>query len=930
MATSPHSGQDPVQPDNSTVLSPPSSSLHGHSTTGTTIVPFPQGGLSFHQSFDLPSASVSSRYNVPNSWSQTQFLASSSSHFDMNTAQTQMPSLPVPHALSSVSTPTPYLKPTSFPTGYFRPDQSHPFSALSAPASSGGLSYASSTHYPLVHHPSTFSAQAAPVPSPSVPSIHPSLHPTSPPIIMSRPPSHSISPHAPVPLHPIPFDNLNRIISPVIRHTPTPEPPAPPYFQHNLSPRPLSARSLPSPVLTFYCPPQPPPFYPPSRPASLPPTPAHTPLHPFLHVRQLSSLPNTPPSRPRSLHSPIVLPPPHLPPVDPPPVRQPALSTYSKPDFPSLSSIPLLSSANDWSKWYSSVMQVIEATGLFDHIVDVLPTNYLLDPTAYPSFPPTIDIANYSQADLDRYKTWWAQDDIVSFILVGKLGPIPASLIPSKRDAWGNPQRIARDVLRILRTKYGVYDATSAAAVRDSVLSKKVVGGDVTSYVDMWRKAVLQVEGSHWDFSSYEKVQRFADGLPRTYEYEPLRVQIREGFNTHPPHGIISFYDASQAALNIELASRRLSNSHPATSRRSHPSPSTSSTTAPVPPASSDSTPSSTTATRPRCSNCGALGHVAGNCWEPGGGDVGGRDRYLAANPTRPRAHVATVPESSPLDPIIETSESSEIESASVPSSAYLDSEASDPPPLDTAFYLDFANAADPHVLASLADQYNVILDSGCTVHIIRDRKFFWTYDTSLAIPVGTANCGVLKTLARGETRFRVEIDGIYQIFCLKDCLHAPDVPINLLSVGSMTERDMCLVFEKDVTSIHFPDSLPHLSDHTINATVVRRLSFLHLDFVLPPGASSVPPPESLISFPAVELQESDLLFLRVDPSPSLWHRRFGHLGIDATRAVLTKSYATGVKVPTTLPLSRTEMTAFIVFVPLGLHALIPPILNSL
>ncbi|KAF5374000.1 hypothetical protein D9615_009908 [Tricholomella constricta] len=582
---------------------------------------------------------------------------------------------------------------------------------------------------------------------------------------------------------------------------------------------------------------------------------------------QLLLLPLTPPFRqlPLSLPASPVL-------QHPPVQRTP--SNYTKPDFPNLSSIPLLSSANDWGKWHSAVLQVIEATGLFDHIVDILPPDLLLDPTAYPSLPPVIDKARYTPEELDAYQSWWAQDDIVSFVLVSKLGPVPASIIPPKRDAWGNPQRSARDILRILRTKYGVFDAASAALVRESVLLKKVIGNDVSSYVDMWRKAILQVEGTHWDFSPFDKVQRFADGLPRTYEYEPLRVLIREGFNTHPPHGVITFHDASQAALNVELASRRLSNTHNPPSRRSQSSTSTTTSAAnqnTTPTATSDAVNPTSPATRPRCSNCGALGHVAGNCWEPGGGDVGGRDRYLAANPPHPRAHVAIASDPS-LDPIVETVEP-KIESASAPVSVYPLPDAQSPVPSDTALYLDFANAASPVVLASIADRFNAILDSGCTVHIIRDRKYFWTYDTTLAVPVGTANCGTLTTLAKGEVRFRINMDGTDQVICLRDCLHAPDVPINLLSVGSLAEKDMRLVFEKNTTSIHFPDSVPHLSEHPINATVVCRLSFLHLDFVLPSSTAAPSSLDDFLVFPAIEQQPSDLVFPHVELTICYWRQ---------------------------------------------------------
>jgi hypothetical protein len=68
----------------------------------------------------------------------------------------------------------------------------------------------------------------------------------------------------------------------------------------------------------------------------------------------------------------------------------------------------------------------------------------------------------------------------------------------------------------------------------------------------------------------------------------------------------------------------------------------------------------------------------------------------------------------------------------------------------------------------------------------------------------------------------------------------------------------------------------------SFDATIVNCLSMLLLDFIIPPATE--PPSSALASFPI--------------PSNSfeLWHRRFGHLGQDATRDVLTKDYATGIK----------------------------------
>ena len=154
-------------------------------------------------------------------------------------------------------------------------------------------------------------------------------------------------------------------------------------------------------------------------------------------------------------------------------------------------------------------------------------------------------------------------------------------------------------------------------------------------------------------------------------------------------------------------------------------------------------------------------------------------------------------------------------------------------------------------------------------------------------MPVKTANCGFLNSLARGSVHFRITSGGRSAVFVLKDCLHAPDAPINLISVGAMTEKGATFTFAPGITTISFPTSLSSYPNFTFNATLLHRLSFFDCDFVLPttPNVNVVNDPDTalLASFPAIPL------------TPDLWHRRFGHLGRAATHAALTKNYVTGV-----------------------------------
>ena len=107
-----------------------------------------------------------------------------------------------------------------------------------------------------------------------------------------------------------------------------------------------------------------------------------------------------------------------------------------------------------------------------------------------------------------------------------------------------------------------------------------------------------------------------------------------------------------------------------------------------------------------------------------------------------------------------------------------------------------------------------------------------------------------------------------------------------------MQECWMCVHFNEDTTVIHFPSDHPTLAGLSFQVTVLHRLSFLQCDFITPvPSLTD----GTEVTFPT---------FMVAEPTPALWHCCLGHLGLDATQAVLTKDYATGVDWSGTLDLS--------------------------
>ena len=145
----------------------------------------------------------------------------------------------------------------------------------------------------------------------------------------------------------------------------------------------------------------------------------------------------------------------------------------------------------------------------------------------------------------------------------------------------------------------------------------------------------------------------------------------------------------------------------------------------------------------------------------------------------------------------------------------------------------------------------------------------------------------------RGEVHFQVNLDGTECTVRICDCLHAPDIPINLFLVGAMQEKDLVLVFGSKLTMIHLPWTMTEHDGLTIEATFMHRLSFLHCKFLLPPNALSL----VSIADPAAPLHDDPPVVSppRVPANLDLWHFCVSHLGMEATKELLTKSYATGI-----------------------------------
>ncbi len=298
----------------------------------------------------------------------------------------------------------------------------------------------------------------------------------------------------------------------------------------------------------------------------------------------------------------------------------------------------------------------------------------------------------------------------------------------------------------------------------------------------------------------------------------------------------------------------------------------------------------------PQCMNpkCPVpVGHTTVTCWHEGGGDPGGKEQYQEKQKSKQsvRANMATTEMNEPTEPE-PPNESTDTYDCTADSESnedvflsYFGGSYESILPLANAL-LDL-KTDDPRAYYLALEVFKALLDSGTTHHIVRDHEVFHTYDESKALPVKMANCGVLNTFAMGDAHISVDVGGWTATIILRQCLHAPDAPINLISVGALTENGMYVGFGKHKTTCYFPQTHKGLKNSSFQADVIGRLSFLNCKFIPPPDPENIPPSANAM-LPA---------FQKPDLNAYLWHCRTGHPSQETTKHIVSgKARVKGVK----------------------------------
>ena len=562
--------------------------------------------------------------------------------------------------------------------------------------------------------------------------------------------------------------------------------------------------------------------------------------------------------------------------------------------LPSTKDLPLLTGKHNWGLWHSAVSSLILCSNLLSHIADDLLPGAAYDPDLWPMYPPILQ-PDAGPEERTEFSNWWSKDGVVTHILTSRLSQAVLSSLPIANVRLAQ-RRSARDVYQTLRNNYGAGDYSAVMIIEAKLRQLRCLptrgGVRVSDYVATWRTAFNQMDAAGHLPSKRQLLAMFVDGLPtNAVPFITLYDNVLNSLNdTNGLPNIQHLFDHVIRIENNLLRTRLLNpNQRPPPTASLNPSPIT-------------ATKPSTTVTAPQtntkviCGNCGRP-HATDKCFQAGGAMEGKRDEVLAnARSARPQAYLADVDEGiepeEEIKPVDENVLTGEYAAMSISENKI---------PLSTCALSSISTPLEdiPLALASLSQTFNSALDSACTNHIIRDRNLFHRYDSDGGVPVKTANCGFLETLGIGDVKFNLTVNGHTVLWTLKNCLHAPTVPINLISVGALQEHHLSINFSYQKTTVSFPTDHPELAGQSFEAMVHRRLSLLNLDFI--PASSTVPDhshPAPVIACPT---------FPVTPITTDLWHRRFGHLGQDATRDMLSQDFATGITLPTSTTYTPTK-----------------------
>jgi hypothetical protein len=497
-----------------------------------------------------------------------------------------------------------------------------------------------------------------------------------------------------------------------------------------------------------------------------------------------------------------------------------------------LDHIELLIGPSNYDAWRRGTSQVLQDEGYWGHVEGDL--NVF---SAFPIEPvPAVPTAISTVDEITAYRDWWKADSKARTIVERRITPVILALLPGV-------DVTTQSVWETLKGLYSRCDVMSQFELRDRLASTKLKDHrDLDRYIGEFKTGRLCLLEMGLTYSKYDMVHSIIRGLPTTGSwphFAMLVTQNTQDFIDSQSHATVP---AAPDTLLMRIINRlivkcqRIDSSKPA----GKSGPGSEYCNHAGPPGmihKHEKNPNGVL-----CSNCGKKLHDWDHCFAKGDG--------MEGQGPKSKGKIKGKPE------LVAVASSSATSSTSVS------------PPAPDAYVGDLSCALTE--ILSANGGFASILDSSTSSHLLKDRDMFWTYKTTQARSMRTANQGVLQTKGSGDCLVRLTLNGVVTTVKLRDCLHAPSACVNLLSVGRMTSAGSSVGCTMDDGKFAIVRKSPDRSRKNIyEGKQSNNLYFVDLEFIYPPG----------------KLPAETALFAKVVETMDLWHHRMGHIGEAAQEA---------------------------------------------
>jgi hypothetical protein len=154
-------------------------------------------------------------------------------------------------------------------------------------------------------------------------------------------------------------------------------------------------------------------------------------------------------------------------------------------------------------------------------------------------------------------------------------------------------------------------------------------------------------------------------------------------------------------------------------------------------------------------------------------------------------------------------------------------------------------------------------LDSGCSNHMCGVKEWFHELDTRFRETVRLGDNSQMKVMGKGNVK--LQVNGLTQV--ITTVYYIPELKNNLLSIGQLQQKDLTIVFKRNLCKVYHPDRGLIMSSQMATNKL----------------------------YPIIAEAKQACLQVEHEDITYLWHCRYGHLNFKSLKNLQQKNMVRGL-----------------------------------